>query len=160
MGLFKWFAENWFVLLQSAGIIGSLLFTAASLREDAKARRISNLITITDHHREIWTQLYGRPDLARVLDPRANLERYPVRNEEDVFINLLILHLSSAHHAMKEGMFLKPEGLRKDIDWFFSLPIPKAVWHRSKAFQDKAFVDFIEANEEKKATRASDSAAR
>lgn len=134
-------------MLQSIDIIGSLLFIAVTLRDDAKARRISNLIRITDHHRDIWTQLYRRPDLSRVLNAKADIRDEPVRDEEELFINLLILHLNSAFHAMNAGLFLKPEGLRKDIDWFFSLPIPKAVWDRNKALQDAAFVSFVEANQ-------------
>jgi len=146
MGFSEWFGQNWFIMLQSVSIIGSLLFTAVSLREGTKAQRISNLLTMTDHHREIWTQLYSRPELSRVLDPEADVERSPVGEEEEVFINLLILHLNSAYQAMNEGLFLKPEGLRKDMHRFFSLPVPKAVWERNKAFQDKTFVSFIEAN--------------
>jgi hypothetical protein len=150
MGFPDWLGQNWFILLQSGGIIASLLFTAVSLRKDAKARRVSNLITITDHHREIWTQLYRRPDLARVIDATVDVQREPVRDDEELFINLLILHLSSAYHAMKEGLFLRPEGLRQDIDWFFSLPIPQMVWERSKALQDEEFVSFVEAEETRK----------
>ncbi len=147
MGFLDWLGPNWFILLQSVGIVGSLFFTADALREDAKARRVSNLITITGHHRDIWTQLYRRPDLARVLDSQANVDHEPIRDEEELFISLLILHLSSVFHAMNQGLYLKPEGLRKDIDWFFSLPIPKSVWNRNKALQDVAFVSFVEAKE-------------
>jgi len=147
MGFLDRLDQNWFILLQSVGIIGSLLFTAAALHEDAKARRISNLIAVTGHHRDIWTQLYRRPDLARVLDPKADVQRDPVRDEEELFISLLILHLNSVFHAMSEGLYLRPEGLRKDVDWFFSLPTPKAVWARCRRVQDEAFVCFVEASE-------------
>jgi hypothetical protein len=140
-----WFGQHWFVLLQSVGIIGSLLFTAVTLREDTKTRQVANLITITGHHREIWTQLYRRPELARVLDPHVDLQREPVRVEEALFINLLILHLRSVFHAVKQGLYLKPEGLGKDIAWFFSLPIPKLIWERNKAVQDEAFACFVDA---------------
>jgi hypothetical protein len=149
MRFLDWLGQNWFILLQSVGIIGSLLFTAASLREDAKAQRISNLITVTDHHRDIWTQIYQRPDLARVMDPNVDVRRNPVREEEELFINLLILHLNSVFHATSEGLYLKPEGLRQDVDRFFSLPIPKAVWMRSKELQDEAFVCFVDSGREK-----------
>lgn len=146
MGVFDWLGQNWFTLLQSAGIIGGLLFTAVSLRDDVKARRVSNLIAITHHHREIWTQLYQRPELARVLDAKIDVKRNPVRDEEELFVNLLTLHLSSVHHAMSQGLFIKLEGLRKDMDWFFALPIPKAVWERNRALQNESFVRFVEAS--------------
>lgn len=41
-------------------------------------------------------------------------------------------------------MFVKLEGMQKDIKAFFSLPIPKAVWEQVKPFQDEDFVEFVE----------------
>jgi hypothetical protein len=43
----NWLRDHWFVLLQSAGIIGGLLFTGISLRIDARVRRVGNLLAIT-----------------------------------------------------------------------------------------------------------------
>ena len=146
MGFFQWAAQNWFSLFESAGIIGGLLFTAITVHADAQARRIGNLITLTQHHEEIWTHLYTRPELARVLDQTVNLKLALVTDEEKLFVNLLILHLNSAYHAMRVGMFIKPEGLQRDIQMFFSLPIPKTVWETTKQFQDEDFVRFVETN--------------
>jgi hypothetical protein len=39
----QWISENWFNLFSAVGIIGSLWFTAVSLRSDTKTRRIANL---------------------------------------------------------------------------------------------------------------------
>src|SRR5262245_45305825 len=132
MVFFDWLEGNWFTLLQSAGIAGSLVFTAISLRIDARVRRVGNLLALTDQHREIWLQLYRRPELARVLDARADLTNKPVTQHEELFVSLLVLHLNSAYHAIQAGMFLSPEGLGEDIRMFFSLPIPKAVWEEMK----------------------------
>lgn len=139
-----WIAANWFVLLQSVGIIGGLLFTAVSLRSDTHTRRISNLLTITNQHREIWSRLFDRPELARVLSESADVNRAQVTEVESLLIRLLILHLSSSYHAIKDGVFLSPEGVRKDIAWFFSLPLPKTVWRHWRRFQDRAFVAFVD----------------
>ena len=146
MVFLQWLSQNWFTLLQSAGIIGSLLFTGITLRDDLRSRRIENLIAITEGHREIWAYLYSRPELSRVLDTTVDLRRVPVTDEEELFVNLLILHLSSAYQAMKSGMFVKPEGLRRDIESFFALPIPRLVWSKAKIFQDEEFVSFMETN--------------
>jgi len=144
MEVFAWAAHHWLDLLQSAGIIGGLFFTATSLRIDARARHVANLLTLTEHHRNIWTSLYQRPELARVLDERADVEQNPITGAEELFVLLLVLHLSSAQEAIKQGMFLAPDGLRKDIHGFFSRPIPKAVWERIKPLQDQDFVRFVE----------------
>lgn len=34
--------------------------------------------------------------------------------------------------------------MRWDVAWFFSLPIPKAVWEKLKPLQDEEFVAYVE----------------
>src|ERR1043166_1979638 len=94
MGFLQWAIHNWFTLLQSVGIIGSLLFTAASLRLDAKARQVGNLMPITKNHREIWGELYERPELARVIDAGVDLEHAPMTREEAPLIRFGVFHLN------------------------------------------------------------------
>lgn len=142
----SWFAESWFVLLQSVGIIGSLVFTGLTLRHDIRTRRITNLITITQQHREIWTKLYDRPELARVTKLSVDLQATPMTTAEELFVHLLILHLNCSYHALKDKLFIKPEGLQKDLDRFFSCTIPKLVWERTKGLHDSDFVEFVEKN--------------
>jgi len=137
-------AVHWPEVFQNAGIIGGLIFTAVNLRLDTKARRVSNLLKITEGHRDLWSKVYERPELARVLDPAVNLEEAPISDPEEVFVSLLVLHLSSAQEAIKQGMFAAPEGLPVDIQRFFSKPIPKMVWERNKIFHEADFVEFIE----------------
>ena len=145
MGLIQWLEQNWFSSIQITGILGGLLFTAVNFRTDAQARRVSNLIALTQHQREIWTHLYTHPELARVLAKAVNLKSAPVTDAEELFVNFLILHLNTAYHAMQTGMFMKPEGLQRDIQMFFSLPIPREVWATMKKFQNKDFVKFVES---------------
>jgi hypothetical protein len=146
MVVLTWVDMNWFNLLQSGGIIASLLVSAAALRLDANARRTGNLLEITENHREIWSYLYTHPELSRVLDASVDLKRVPVTTEEELFVNFLVLHLNSAFYAMKKDVYVKPEGLRRDIQLFFSLPIPDAVWEKVKALQEEDFVRFVESN--------------
>ena len=144
MGFWDFIGHSWFIFLQSVGIIASLLFTGLSLRIDAKVRRASNLLIITEQHRGIWSQLYRRPELSRVLDDKADLKQMPVTEVEELFVTLLILHLSSVYHVMSDHLVIKPEGLREDISSFFVLPIPQNVWEKVKMFQDRDFVEFVD----------------
>lgn len=144
MGILNWVSDNWFNLFQTGGIIASLLFSAAALRLDARARRVGNLMSITKNHREIWTELYHRPELARVLEPKVDLNVAPISRDEDLFIRVLILHLNSVYHAQKDGLLLNLEGLPKDIQGFFSLPLPQIIWEKIKPLQDTDFVDYVE----------------
>lgn len=144
MGMWRWVAENWFTLLQTAGIVGSLLFTAFTIRADSKARRIDNLISITGSHREIWRELYVRPELARVLDASADLIGRPISADERIFVLLVILHLCAAYRAIEAGVLKSPEGMQQDVRSFFSLPIPAEIWKRNRDLQDHDFVEFVE----------------
>lgn len=145
MGLLTWITGNWFDLLQSVGIIAGLFFTSAALRADTQARRTSNLIAITGAHREIWSELYDRPELRRVTDINVDLEGTPVTSAEELFVGLLILHLNTSFQAMKAGVFISPEGLRKDIRRFFSAPMTRRIWAELKPLQDADFVRFVES---------------
>jgi len=53
MALVFWFQDHWFDLLQTVGIIGSLLLAAYTTRKDERARRIGNSIAISEQYRQI-----------------------------------------------------------------------------------------------------------
>jgi hypothetical protein len=140
----RWIADNWVTILNAVGVVGGLFFTAVALRSETKTRRIANLLTITTNHREIWKEFSRSPHLARVLDPAVNVTKKPVVADEEEFVNFVILHLSSVYYALKEGMAVEYNGLRRDVRLFLSLPIPRAVWEKTKVFQNEDFVEFVE----------------
>lgn len=144
MGIWPWVAENWFNLLSSVLMAGGLWFTGYSLHEEAKARRVGNLFAAIGNHRELWSDFYRQPNLARVLDASADLTRHPATREEEGFVKLVIQHLNGVYQAMQNGLVIKPEGIRRDVYSFFSLPIPSAVWDKVKALQNEDFVSFVE----------------
>ena len=145
MEILHWLAENWFMALNAIGVVGGLLFTSYSLHSETKTRRIANLLALTEGHRDIWKELLRTPGVQRVLDPAANLAKQPVTLEEEVFANLVIQHLSVVYHAMRNELTVKPEGLRRDVWWFFSMPIPAEVWDKLKVLHNDRFVAFVEA---------------
>lgn len=133
-----------FETLGSIGIIASLLFAAVELHHVVKAQRVGNLFAITRQHREIWSELFRRPDLKRVIDPAADLAKQAVTTEESLFVTFLILHLDAVFKANHARMFVPTASLQKDIAWFFALPIPKTVWESAREMQDADFVAFVE----------------
>src|ERR1017187_1723317 len=145
MGIGDWLANNLFNLLSAAGIIGSLWFTAISLRSGTQTRRIANLLTITANHREIWKVFLNDKGLARVRDAAADTTKQPVTDAERVFVTFVILHMSSVFHAMSDQLVVKVEGLRRDIAQFFSLPITREVWEKIQVLQNEDFVAFVES---------------
>ncbi len=145
MALPNWIGDNWFALLQSVGIVGGLIYTGRVVHTDAKVRRLENLFALTKQHREIWSMLYDRPGLSRVLDPKADLATAPLTMEEELFVRFLIFHLDNSYRAADGGVFGSPEGLGDDLRQFFSLPIPQAVWAKAAKLQDRDFVRFVES---------------
>ena len=142
--MWGWIVSNWFTVLSEIVAVASLLFTAVSLRSETKARQIGNLLSLTQNHREIWSLPILEPGLNRVLDPLSDLEAHPVTVEEKIFVNLVIQQLSSAFQALNRGLDVKIEKINEDVREFFSLPIPRAIWEKSRVFQNDDFVEFVE----------------
>jgi hypothetical protein len=140
-----WVSQNWFYLLSSIGIIGGLWFTAFSLRSETKTRRIANLLTITANHRELWKECLNNPKLWRVRDAAADTVKHPVTDEERLFVIMVVLHISSAYYAMKDGLVIKLEGLRRDVAQIFLPPVTREVWEKIKVLQNDDFVAFVES---------------
>lgn len=141
----QWLVENWFDSLSALGIISGFIFTAVSLRSETKARRVSNFLTVIGNHREIWKEFLEQPKLARVLDASADVTAQPVTTEEELFVNMVILHVSTTYYAMNDELLMKLEGARPDIAQFFALPVPNAVWQRTRPLQNQDFAAFMES---------------
>ena len=140
-----WLSGHWFQLLQSIGIIAGLTFTGWNIRLVAKARQLSNLFELTKSHREIWSKVFGNPGLHRVLQRDLDLQVNPVTLEEQVFVTLMILHLSALFEARKSKSMPQLERLEDDLRDFMGLPIPQTVWTEMKHYQNAPFVAFVEA---------------
>ncbi len=79
------------------------------------------------------------------MDQREDLRHQECTREEEIFVNLVIAHLVTVFYAGKSGLVFKLEGLRRDVAWFFSLPIPSSVWEKAKVLQNDEFVAFVES---------------
>lgn len=144
MAFFAWLDLNWFSLVQSIGIIGSLWFTAAALCRESRARRVSDLLELTGHHRELWAEVHRRPELGRIVQAEVDLVGSPISTAEEEFLNLVIVHFHTGMLLAQEGSSLGLDGLAKDAGAFFALPIPRAVWERTKENRDPRLVTFID----------------
>ena len=145
MEFWAWLANNSFNLLSAVGVIGSLLFTAISLRSATQTQRIANLLSITANHREVWKVFLNHRELVRVRDASADMAEQPITQAERVFVNMVIQHINSVYYAMSDQLVVKVEGLRRDVAQFFSLPIPREVWERIQVLQNDDFVAVVES---------------
>ncbi len=144
MGILGWIGAHGLDFLQTASILVGFFTAAYTIRTNTKERKIGNLFALTTAHREIWSRLYERNELSRVLSDSVNLRREPITSEEELFVHTLILHLRAAFKARDLGMQFDDDAVAADIRQFFNRPIPRTVWERSKVFQDRKFVEFVE----------------
>jgi hypothetical protein len=136
--------EHGFEVVGAFGALAGLVFTAVSIRAETHTRRISNLIALTEGHRDLWKVFIDRPELGRVLSRGIDLRASPVTASEERFVLLLILHLQATFRAMEDRLLPRPEGVRRDVRTLFLMPIPAEVWKRFRALQDADFVRFVD----------------
>ncbi|MGE3312769.1 MAG: DUF6082 family protein [Limisphaerales bacterium] len=139
-----WLADNWVDLLQGVGIVGSLLFTAAALRQGARSIRLGSLLKLTEHHRELWSEVHRRPELARVLAHEVDLVRDPVTPAEEEFLNIVFVHFQTGWEMAVRHRLVSQEAYGRDLMEFLALPIPRDVWNRTRAHRDPPFTRFVE----------------
>ena len=143
-GISSWVEGNWFNLFQTLGIIGGLLMTAAAANREAKAREIENLLVIAEHHRELWTAAYQQPQLERVFQTNADIAVKPLKVAEEEFLNLAIVQYQITWCIAKAGGIVTIKELAADVRGFFSLPLPRVVWNKTKKFRNQQFVRFVD----------------
>jgi hypothetical protein len=141
-----WLESNWFPFLQTVGIVGGLVFTAVSIRQSTRARRASDLLALTEQHRDLWDKLYSFPGLERMFSPEADLIAKPISLTEARYLNEVIVHFQMGWQLASAGSLLTLDAMRADVRDFFKLPIPRSIWEQTKASRDQKFVKFVEAS--------------
>jgi len=143
-GIRVWADFNWFNLVQTAGIIGSLWFAAAAAVREAKAKEIENLLVIADHHRELWSKAYEQPELERIFQTNADIAAEPVTIVEEEFLNLVLVQYQITWCIAKAGGLVTEKELAADLRGFLARPLPRAVWEKTKSDRNSQFVWFVE----------------
>ena len=139
-----WDGKAWFDLLQSAALLIGLFATVHTIREENRSRKLGNAISLTAAHREIWLTMIEHPKLSRVLERKVDLVKYPPTTDEELFVQMLILHLRTALTARKLGLEVGDENIEADIRDLFRLEIPRAIWDRTRKYQGKDLARVID----------------
>ncbi len=115
----------------------------------SRIRRMDLLINLTQHHRTIWLKFFDSPSLERILKP--DWDKHPISEDEMLFVQIILLHLTTILTAVRKGILAKPADLDADLKAFFSLPIPKITWQRTHALYDattRRYIDELTGNSE------------
>ena len=143
-GFLSWVQGNWSSVIGAVGIIGSLLFTAGYFRDDSRNRLVTNLLAIEQRHRSLWSEAQQRKDLKRIFSRETVVLEQSISTEEDFFIRRVILHFETGwrlERIMDRGEL---NLLSQDAGELLSLPLPRAVWEKTKKFRNQRFVRFVE----------------
>lgn len=143
-GIFLWIEQNWFSVVQAGGIIGSILLSVLMLRRDQRTRRVSDLLTLAGHHRDLWADMHRRPELSRIAASEADLVGSPITIAEEEFLLLVIMHFYTGWMLAREGSLITFKTLATDAGSFFALPLPSKVWSQSRSQRDPDFVRFVD----------------
>lgn len=125
------------------------------MRRETDARRVSDMLALSEHHRELWSEVHRRPELSRIMDSETDLIGKPTSAAEEQFLFIVITHFHTGWHLARKGALLTLEVLAEDAGWFFNLPIPRAVWEGTKNDREAEFVAFIEASRQSDSERKS-----
>lgn len=117
---------------------------AAASNREAKSREIDNILTLSDHHRNLWGEVVQNPELQRVLLPDVDVVKKPPTLAEEVFINKAFAQYLTTWRIVKVGGMITLNELAKDAKWFFSRPLPHTVWAKTKGSKNPEFVEFVE----------------
>jgi len=140
-----WFESNWTNLVQSLGVIASLLFTAISIRSNTRARQASDFLTLAERFNEVWSETGRNPSLHRIFDTECDLVEKPITAEEREYLNKIFVHYYVSWLLIDKKQSLLPRtALKIDAQHFFILPIPNRVWTETRQTRDPRFVSFVE----------------
>jgi hypothetical protein len=139
-----WVKNDWFSLAQTVGIVGGLLFTGISCRQAAKAQQTGNLLAFAERHRTLWSESYLRPELHRIFKTELDLSAQPITTAEDVFLNVVCVHYEMGWRLARSADRNDLKPLAIDTRKFFALPLPRAVWEKTRNFRNPQFVRFVE----------------
>jgi hypothetical protein len=139
----SWLKTEWFSLIQTAGVIGGLIFTGLTVRQEARARETQNLLAFAERHRLLWGEVGYRPELHRLIAKDADLVAKPITPAEEATLKVVLVHFELGWRLAKSMDRSDLDPLAKDIREFFSRPLPRAAWQTDKGCHNREFVRFV-----------------
>ncbi len=139
----SWFQGNWSNSIGAAGIIGSLWVSTITIREDCKWRQITNLLALDERHRLLLSEVKQRPELKRILSQNVDFLAEPLTPEEDLSMWQIVQQYETGWRVEKLLNRGELKMLSLDVAAFFSLPLPRAVWEKTKQYRNPKFVKFV-----------------
>jgi hypothetical protein len=141
-------------LLQSVGIVVSILLSAFLLIRDRNSRRLANYLQLIQYHRDIWKMTLELDGLDRVAsrDPALRNEKPTAREAQ--FLTFIFLHMTCSFELAKQQQIITIEQLHFDVTQFLSAPLVAAFWKERKQYYNRDFAAFVDGCVEPQAAEA------
>jgi hypothetical protein len=135
--------SDWFTLVQTVGIIASLLFTAYELRRNRASCIAANEIKLIELHRDLWRMTIDQPSLMRPFGHDLKPDELKLSIAESRFVNLLFLHISGAFRLTEAGEVRRTGDFRGDLKELLARPAIRNFWEANQRYHDARFVAFV-----------------
>jgi hypothetical protein len=149
----------WGSVIEAIGIGGSLIYygvtcqqqanaqkeQAEAERQQAKAQETQNLIAFDKRHREFWREAYRNPELKLVFEAKPDVQPDSLSIIQEEFINEAFVFYEVSWRIVEQSYPDYLHTLARDMGRFLSLPLPAAVWKKTREARDKPFVHFAES---------------
>lgn len=136
--------QHWVDLVQFLFIIGGWAISIIFFHSERRSRKLNTLLTLRKNRNHLWEPIFTHPELKRIRHKEVDLIAKPITARERQLVQQSITHLHSVFEAIQAGHLPSPPELERDIQQFFALPIPKAVWEEVREFQDEGLKKYIE----------------
>lgn len=132
-------------IIQSLGVILTLLFTAVQIRTANKINKFNTVMAIAQAHKELWSKTLDNTDLARfnLPDDKIDITSTPVNEAEEMFAILIISHMNMVYHANRMGIFPLSDAQTSGMVELINSPIVKKVWTDIIPYQEIGYVKFM-----------------
>lgn len=125
-------------------IAGGLGFTAIQVRRTARSVRVTNLLSLTRNHRELWGTILEAPQLRAVLhSTRAVTSSADLSLEERLLVNFFLLHMASAYELQRHRMITRNRAFGRDMAGLVCLPAFEVLWRENAHFHPPRFRRFL-----------------
>lgn len=116
----------------------------AAAHREAKAKETENLLKLAEQHRALWESMAQRNELDRILRQDVDIISQPITAAEEESINLAMVLFRTTWSISTAGGIVTPKELAADVRHFFSLPLPRTIWEKTKEFRNPEFVRFVD----------------
>lgn len=137
-------APGWFVWLQSAGIIGSLLLAAYATLRDVRTRKVTNYLQLIAYHRDVWRMTMELDGLSRIRQSEVSASDAPITDKESQFLSFLFLHITCSYELRRSNSLAVIEKLEYDIADLMKFPLVRQFWVKNQRFYNSDFVEFVD----------------